>query len=158
MGATKRIYVMRTQAAESKLYEMRNELYDVGVRWDARRKRWWAPKLALVRRAAELVGDAEAEGIHVRMLPKIADTFRGGRPRKPRKTLAKVESVSASLPPIIPLGAPTMRQTSNPERRAGEADRRSADRRNVSTRPDAVLVVPVALPNVQGSITELQSA
>jgi hypothetical protein len=132
-GKTKKIYVVDTKAPT---YEMRHLLYDLGVRWDAKRGRWWGTRLATVRRAVELVGDKNAKAlpVHVQALPSMGKTYRGGRPRAPRNKakatrLAQTHRMAVSvpvgeLPPVVPVGAPIVRQTVNEERRQGPpADR-----------------------------------
>jgi hypothetical protein len=159
-GKPKKIYVVDTQVPT---YEMRHLLYDLGVRWDAKRGRWWGTRLATVRRAVELVGDKNAKAlpVHVQSLPSMGKTYRGGRPRAPRNKakaarLAETHRMAVivpntELPPLVPVGAPIVRQTSNEERRTGPQERRASDRRNSEVRPQAVLLVPIALPELQAA-------
>jgi hypothetical protein len=143
---TKRIYYLATT---ENTYMRRHDLYNAGVRWDAKKKQWWGHTLAAVRKAAEMVGgDATVEAVHVQKLPNVSKTHRGGRPRATRKMLKVERTARLKAPaqadgkhethPLLAVGTPFVRG------RAEEDRRKQPERRNEETRPEAVLVVPMA--------------
>lgn len=137
---TKKIYYLATS---SNTYMRRHDLYNSGARWDAKTRRWWAATLTPVKKAAEMVGgDSKIMTVHVQQLPKQGLTHRGGRPRAPRKNRngnGTTEVAASDEPqPLAALDAGFVRGARSEDRR------KQSDRRNEATRPEAVLVVPMA--------------
>lgn len=114
----------------------------MGVRWDSRRRRWWSNRKVAARRALSLIPDKDArlEVAKVATLPPVND-YRGGRPRKPRKPDVHVHSNGDNAGAVlahVPVGQPFVR-TGNTDRR-----QREKDRRDLESRPEAVMCVPMA--------------
>lgn len=142
---TRKIYYLETTA---NTYMRRHDLYNAGVRWDAKAKRWWALTKTPVAKAASMLenSDAQAVAVHVQKLPNVGKTFRGGRPRKPRTANGQVPMPTEQPVELAPPGSPPLAVSGSPfvRGRTGEDRRKREDRRDEGTRPDAVLVVPMA--------------
>lgn len=152
---TKKIFYLDTG---QNTYLRRHDIYNTGARWDGKAKRWWADRPGPIRKAAEMVGGTPVAA-HVQTLPKVSKTHRGGRPRAGRKqapTLTKTVALEVEHSsngdgkerpqPLVATGQPFVRG------RVGEDRRKMEDRRNEGTRPEAVLVVPMAVsePGIPG--------
>lgn len=145
---TKKIFYLDTG---QNTYLRRHDIYNTGARWDGKAKRWWADRPGPIRKAAEMVGGTPVAA-HVQTLPKVSKTHRGGRPRAGRKQAAPTLTKTVALEveqtnngsdphpqPLVATGQPFVRG------RVGEDRRKMEDRRNEGTRPEAVLVVPMAV-------------
>lgn len=156
------IYYLSTQW---NTYEQRHDLFNTGVRWDSKHRRWWSTRKASVNRAQRIVGNGQVVKAEVTKLPEVAATHRGGRPRAKRgsRKLAAAAAAQAGsrarlsvvrteeeLPipsriteDLVAVGGPIVRRPEeHQERRAGVQDRRMADRRGPN-RPAAVLLIPM---------------
>lgn len=162
MAAARKIYYLSTK---QNTYEQRHDLFNTGVRWDSKHRRWWSTRRPPVKRAMAMVGgDAKIVATEVTTLPKIAATHRGGRPRAPRgsrKQRAAVahrqhlqvvrednnaQTIAAAIAKddglLVAVGGPVVRRFTGQDRRAGVPDRRASDRRGPN-RPDAVMLIPM---------------
>lgn len=156
----KKIYYLQTPA---NTYVLRHDLYNVGTRWDAANRQWWAPRKAAVRRALEVVGQGKVIEAVTTNPPSWPKTFRGGRPRAERKDKGKakrgrrqqaiqVMADSNGQSDHVPVFVePFTRVTRVKDRRQADAVvpphlnlRKLGERRQWEKRPAAVLVVPVA--------------
>ena len=152
---TKKIYYLQTS---ENTYMRRHDLYNAGARWDAKGKHWWSTNPTAIKKAAQMLGgDSAAVAAHVQQLPKLSKTFRGGRPRRPRngngKNLHVEQQATAAASAASELAGPVsavsdgtpMAAAGHPFVRGvrGEDRRQQPDRRNESTRPEAVMVIPM---------------